>query len=34
MKKTAGLTMKTLESILALADNNVEKGGKVRFAAL
>ncbi|KAG7088433.1 hypothetical protein E1B28_012426 [Marasmius oreades] len=27
-KKTAGLTMKTLESILALADGNAEKGGK------
>ncbi|KAJ8080582.1 DNA repair protein rad50 [Marasmius tenuissimus] len=27
-KKTTGLTMKTLESILALADENVEKGGK------
>jgi len=33
VKKTAGLTMKTLESILALADGNVEKGGKV-FAYL
>src|SRR6202046_2006483 len=30
VKKTAGLTMKTLESILALADGNVDKGGKVR----
>ncbi|OJA09417.1 hypothetical protein AZE42_03080 [Rhizopogon vesiculosus] len=28
VKKT-GLTMKTLENILALADNNIEKGGKV-----
>ncbi|KAK7048369.1 DNA repair protein rad50 [Favolaschia claudopus] len=28
VKKTAGLTMKTLESILALADNNSDKGGK------
>ncbi|KAJ6508778.1 hypothetical protein C8R45DRAFT_1050733 [Mycena sanguinolenta] len=27
-KKTAGLTMKTLESILAVADNDSEKGGK------
>ncbi|KAL0567094.1 DNA repair protein rad50 [Marasmius crinis-equi] len=27
-KKTSGLTMKTLESILALADGNTEKGGK------
>jgi DNA repair protein RAD50 len=31
VKKTAGLTMKTLESILALADGNADKGGKVRF---
>ena len=30
VKKTAGLTMKTLESILALADGNADKGGKVR----
>ena len=29
VKKT-GLTMKTLESILALTDGNVEKSGKVR----
>jgi DNA repair protein RAD50 len=29
IKKT-GLTMKTLENILALADSNIEKGGKVR----
>ncbi|KAJ7250863.1 AAA domain-containing protein [Mycena haematopus] len=28
VKKTAGLTMKTLESILALADNDSAKGGK------
>ncbi|RXW22871.1 hypothetical protein EST38_g2975 [Candolleomyces aberdarensis] len=28
VKKTAGLTMKTLESILALADSNAEQGGK------
>ncbi|CAA7261579.1 unnamed protein product [Cyclocybe aegerita] len=28
VKKTAGLTMKTLESILALADGNADKGGK------
>lgn len=28
VKKT-GLTMKTLENILALADSNTEKGGKV-----
>ncbi|GLB38321.1 putative repair protein [Lyophyllum shimeji] len=28
VKKTSGLTMKTLESILALADGNAEKGGK------
>ncbi|KAJ7459863.1 hypothetical protein FB451DRAFT_1182155 [Mycena latifolia] len=31
VKKTAGLTMKTLESILA-ADNNSDKGGKVGFS--
>lgn len=31
-KKTTGLTMKTLESILALADGNVDKGGKVRLS--
>ena len=31
MKKTAGMTMKTLESILALDDGNVDKSGKVRF---
>ncbi len=30
VKKTAGLTMKTLESILSLADGNGEKSGKVR----
>lgn len=29
VKKTGGMTMKTLESILALADSNAEKGGKV-----
>lgn len=29
VKKTAGLTMKTLESILSLADGNADKGGKV-----
>lgn len=29
VKKTSGLTMKTLESILALADSDVEMGGKV-----
>ncbi|KAH9480437.1 DNA repair protein RAD50 [Psilocybe cubensis] len=28
VKKTAGLTMKTLESILAIADGNAERGGK------
>ncbi|KAG6831939.1 hypothetical protein H0H92_006540 [Tricholoma furcatifolium] len=28
VKKTSGFTMKTLESILALADGNVESGGK------
>ncbi|KDR82825.1 hypothetical protein GALMADRAFT_112894 [Galerina marginata CBS 339.88] len=28
VKKTAGLTMKTLENILALADGNADKGGK------
>ncbi|KAJ6613278.1 P-loop containing nucleoside triphosphate hydrolase protein [Mycena sp. CBHHK59/15] len=28
VKKTAGLTMKTLESILALAENDSDKGGK------
>ncbi|CAL1713176.1 unnamed protein product [Somion occarium] len=28
LKKSGGLTMKTLESILALADGNAEKGGK------
>jgi len=32
VKKTAGLTMKTLESILALADSNAEGGGKVCMA--
>lgn len=31
VKKTGGLTMKTLESILALADGNVENGGKVVY---
>ena len=31
MKKTAGMTMKTLESILALDDGNVDKSGKVRL---
>jgi hypothetical protein len=31
MKKTAGMTMKTLESILALDDGNAEKSGKVRL---
>lgn len=30
MKKTAGLTMKTLESILSLADGNPDRGGKVQ----
>jgi len=30
MKKTAGMTMKTLESILSLDDGSVEKSGKVR----
>lgn len=29
MKKTSGMTMKTLESILGLADGNGDKGGKV-----
>jgi DNA repair protein RAD50 len=29
--KKGGLTMKTLESILALAESNYEKGGKVCF---
>jgi DNA repair protein RAD50 len=33
MKKTSGMTMKTLESILALAHGNAEKGGKVRLLA-
>lgn len=33
-KKTSGLTMKTLEGILALADSNVEKGSKVRHTLL
>ena len=33
MKKNAALTMKTLESILAL-DNNTESGGKVRYSDL
>lgn len=33
VKKTAGLTMKTLESILALADGN-DKGGKVSQRSL
>ncbi|KAF9463040.1 hypothetical protein BDZ94DRAFT_1362864 [Collybia nuda] len=28
VKKTSGLTMKTLENILALADGNADKGGK------
>ncbi|KAF7987104.1 hypothetical protein HWV62_291 [Athelia sp. TMB] len=28
MKKTSGMTMKTLESILGLADGNADKGGK------
>lgn len=32
MKKTAGLTMKTLESILSLADGN--PNGKVRISCL
>lgn len=31
VKKNAGLTMKTLESILSLADGNPDKGGKVRI---
>jgi DNA repair protein RAD50 len=30
VKKTSGLTMKTLESVLALADSDVEKSGKVK----
>ena len=30
LKKTGGVTMKTLESILALADNDAETVGKVR----
>lgn len=30
VKKNGALTMKTLESILALADGNAEQGGKVR----
>lgn len=34
MKKTAGMTMKTLESILALDNGNTEKSGKVRHLAL
>ena len=29
VKKAGGLTMKTLESILALSDGDAEKGGKV-----
>ena len=29
VKKTSGLTMKTLESILSIADGNMEKSGKV-----
>jgi DNA repair protein RAD50 len=29
MKKTGGMTMKTLESLLGLAEGNPEKGGKV-----
>ena len=33
VKKT-GLTMKTLESILALADGNADKGGKVSWARI
>jgi DNA repair protein RAD50 len=34
VKKTSGLTMKTLESILSLADNNSDKGGKVGLLCL
>ncbi|KAG5639217.1 hypothetical protein H0H81_005696 [Sphagnurus paluster] len=34
VKKTAGFTMKTLESILALADSNAEKGGKAKPSIL
>jgi DNA repair protein RAD50 len=34
VKKTTGLTMKTLESILALADGNADKGSKVRGTPL
>ena len=30
VKKTGALTMKTLESILSLADGNQERSGKVR----
>lgn len=29
VKKTAGLTMKTLEGVLAIGDGNADKGGKV-----
>jgi DNA repair protein RAD50 len=31
LKKTHGMTMKTLENILAVADSDVTKGGKVKF---
>lgn len=31
VKKTGALTMKTLESILSLADGDQDRGGKVRF---
>ncbi len=31
VKKNGAMTMKTLESILGLADGNLEKGGKVSF---
>lgn len=34
VKKNSALTMKTLESILALADGNADKGGKVSLQAL
>lgn len=33
VKKNGAMTMKTLESILGLADGNLDKGGKVSLAA-
>lgn len=34
IKKNNAMTMKTLENILAVADTEATKGGKVRFIAL